>query len=250
MAYVTKRCTNEYLDRREDTTSYSPGWNQQLFRERRSAGAASLDGAFTYSSEEVLKTLPHWAKRHVYPSGGYVLNLGNSLADAENAVRAAREHNWIDEYTRAVFAEFNIWNANTNLFNMVIIVFEYETSGLVTSSHTIDVIDLYRYNGAGGIVHLLAETLLLIFIIVKTILELVVIVRTRGGHLLNLAHFSLFLVLVLYYTACGLYIYRSLLTVETVEDVINNRGNITIFCNAYTYRRNCTCVICSKRACR
>ena len=139
-------------------------------------------------------------------------------------VESAKENGWIDEHTRAVFAEFNVWNANTNLFNMVIVLFEYQTTGVVTSSSTIDVIELYRYTGAGGVVHLLAEILLFVFIAVKAVFEVGHIIKSRGSHLKILANKATLLVLVLYYTALGWYIWRSVLTARTVEEMMNNRG--------------------------
>ena len=146
------------------------------------------------------------------------------MAGAEEVVESAKERGWIDEHTRAVFAEFNVWNANTNLFNMVIVLFEYQTTGVVTSSSTIDVIELYRYTGAGGVVHLLAEILLFVFIVVKTVFEVGHIIKSRGSHLKILANKATLLVLVLYYTALGWYIWRSVLTARTVEEMMNNRG--------------------------
>ena len=125
-----------------------------------------------------------------------------------------------------MFAEFNVWNANTNLFNMVIVLFEYQTTGVVTSSSTIDVIELYRYTGAGGVVTLLAEILLFVFVAVKLVFEISNIIKSRGSHLEILANKATLLVLVLYYTALGWYIWRSLVTARTVEEMMNNRGKI------------------------
>ena len=223
---ITAHCTNEYSRKREDKDSYYPGWHQNT-SDHDLAGTSDIDAAFQYRSEKDLKTLPYWGKDHYYSGGGYVLNLGNTLSGAEELVEAAKEQGWLDEYTRAVFAEFNAWNANTNLFNMVIIVFEYQTTGLVKTSYTIDVIELYRYTGAGGLVNLLSEIVLLIFAIVKTVIEIRHIVKSRGSHLKILANKATLLVLVLYYTALGWYIWRSVLTSRTVEYMMNNRGTCT-----------------------
>ena len=226
MRGITRRCTRDYSSKHEDTQSYFPGWQESL-AEQRSTNTNDTNTAFQYRSEDDLKTLPYWGQDHHYSGGGYVLNLGNTLSGAEELVEAAKEQGWLDEYTRAVFAEFNVWNANTNLFNMVIVAFEYQATGLVTSTHTVDVIELYRYTGAGGVVHLIAEILLAIFIFVKTVIEIRHIVKSRGSHLNILANKATLLVLVLYYTAVGWYIWRSVLTSRTVEYMMNNRGTST-----------------------
>ena len=218
---VSKHCVREFSSKREDQLSYYAGWQRNS-----TDPATDADEAFQYRTEDDLKTLPYFGKHHLYSGGGYVLNLGNTLAGAEEVVESAKERGWIDEHTRAVFAEFNVWNANTNLFNMVVILFEYQTTGVVTSSSTIDVIELYRYTGAGGVVHLLAEILLFVFIAVKAVFEVGHIIKSRGSHLKILASKATLLVLVLYYTALGWYIWRSLVTARTVEEMMNNRGKI------------------------
>ena len=222
---ITTRCTSEYSRKREDKDSYYPGWHHNT-SDHELAGASDIDAAFQYRSEEDLKTLPYWGKDHYYSGGGYVLNLGNTLSGAEELVEAAKEQGWLDEHTRAVFAEFNVWNANTNLFNMVIVAFEYQTTSFVTTSYTIEVIELYRYTGAGGVVNLLFEVVLLICVVITTVFELRHIVKSRGSHLNILANKVTLLVLVLYYTALGWYIWRSVLTARTVEYMMNNRGNV------------------------
>ena len=222
---ITGQCTRKYSSAQEDTHSYSPSWIPSASESTVPVATRSaVDANFEHQSEAELKTLPYWGRHHVYSGGGYVMDLGNTLSDAEEVVTAAKQRNWIDEYTRAVFAEFNVWNANTNLFDMIIVVFEIQTTGLVTTSHVVDVIELYRYTGAGGVVHLLAEILLLIFVIVKTVIEIRQIVRTRCAHLSSLANVNMLLALVLYYAACGWYICRSALTVDTIEYMMNNRG--------------------------
>ena len=90
--------------------------------------------------------------------------------------------------------------------------------------HRLDVIELYRYTGAGGLLNLLSEIVLLIFMVVKTVLEVRKIVKTRGQHLKSLANGSMFVVIVMYYVAFAIYIWRSVLTTRSVEEMMNNRG--------------------------
>ena len=168
--------------------------------------------------------LTYWGQFEVYPGGGYVVNLGDTLQEATERVAAARASNWIDEHTKAIFIEFNVWNANTNLFNLVIIGFEFRTTGVVGISHFIDVILLYRYTGAGGLITLLAEVLLLIFMIVKLVLEVLKIVRQRRQYFHQLGNIAMLFAIGLYLTAFGWYVWRSVLTVRTVEFMMNNRG--------------------------
>ena len=234
---ILHHCIRKYSRKREDKQSYYPGWHRND-TQHALAGTSGADDSFVYQTEEKLKSLPYWGRHHIYSGGGYVINLGNTLSGAEDIVEAVKQRGWIDEYTRAVFAEFNVWNANTNLFNRGMNVFEYGVAGDVTTWHTNDVIELYRYTGAGGIVNLLAEVLLLIIMIVKTVLELHSIVVSRGAHLKSLANQTLLLVFVLYYTAFGWYIWRSVLTSRTVTYMMNNRGKCHESSRTVTYTKN------------
>ena len=222
MKGITGHCTYEYSSKRKDRASYYPGWSTNS--STQNTDVTAHQEAFQYRSQSELKSLYFWGKDEFLSGGGYVLNLGNTLAESEAIVAYAKENTWIDEHTKVVFAEFNVWNANTNLFNLVIIAFEYQTTGVVFTSFTIDVIELYRYTGAGGLVNLLSEIILIIFVIVKTVIEIRHIVKSRGKHLLSLANATVSLVLLLYYMALGWYIWRSVLTVRTVEYMMNNRG--------------------------
>ena len=88
---------------------------------------------------------PFWAQRHMYSGGGYVANLGNEASAAFELLRDLVDNNWIERYSRALMIEFNVWNANTNLFNYVLICVEFVSEGSFLHSVNIDAIVLYRY---------------------------------------------------------------------------------------------------------
>ncbi len=139
--------------------------------------------------------------------------------------------NWLDYNTRAVFLEFNVWNANTNLFNMVTLLVEFSTSGYGALSHTIETVRLYRYNGAGGVVALFSEIACIIFVIVMAVLEIRKMTRKRASYFRSIYNITQLLIVLLFAAALVLYIYRSLWTMWTVEQLMNNRGkSLTLPC--------------------
>ena len=71
-------------------------------------------------------------------------NLGNEQAPALQLIDDLMQYNWIDRHSRALFVEFNVWNANTNLFNMVILCFELPSEGSFLTTVKIDSVHLYR----------------------------------------------------------------------------------------------------------
>ena len=89
----------------------------------------AFQSSFIYQSQSELKGQPFWGYLNTYSGGGYVANLGNTIKEAQYIIGKLENATWIDEFTRAVFIEFNCFNMNTNLFNMVVIVLELPSYG-------------------------------------------------------------------------------------------------------------------------
>ncbi len=134
------------------------------------------------------------------------------------------ESGWLDYNTRAVFFEFNVWNPNTNLFNMVTLLVEFSTSTYSTFSHTIETVRLYRYNGGGGVLALVSEIACFIFIIVMAVLETRKMIQKRASYFRSVYNITQLLILLFFAVALVMYIYRSLWTVWTVEELMNSTG--------------------------
>ncbi len=147
-----------------------------------------------------------------------------TFQEAQMVVSDLDESGWLDYNTRAVFLEFSVWNPNTNLFNMVTLLVEFSTSGYSTFSHTIETVRLYRYNGAGGVLALVSEIACIAFIIVMAVLETRKMIQKRASYFRSVYNITQILIVLLFTVALVLYIYRSLWTMWTVEELMNNRG--------------------------
>lgn len=64
-----------------------------------------------------------------------------------NTSRYLRDHDWYDKYTRAIFIEFTVYNANVNLFSVVTLLVETPTFGGGVPSHLVHTFRLYQYSG-------------------------------------------------------------------------------------------------------
>ncbi len=155
--------------------------------------------------------------------GGYK-ESGFCFQEARAIIHGLKDSNWLDYNTRAVFLEFNIWNPNTNLFNMVTILVEFSTEGYRISSHSIETLQLYRYNGAGGVVALVAEIGCSIFIIIMAVMEIRKMMKRRTVYFRSVYNVTQLLIVMLFVVAFALYVCRSLWTIWTVEEFMNNRG--------------------------
>ena len=89
--------------------------------------------------------LPFWAKRSIFAGGGYVANLGNNEADALSLLDDLIRFKWLDRYSRALMIEFNVLNANTNLFKYVLVCVEFSIEGSYLLTVDIGTVVLYRF---------------------------------------------------------------------------------------------------------
>ena len=184
-----------------------------------------INDAFQYQSKSEMKGIYLWGRLSWYPPSGYVANLGNDINQALEMIDALEESKWIDEYTRVIFVEFNVWNANSNLFNMFTLSFEMLPTGAVFHWLALDAINLYRYVGPKGLVNLLAEICLTCFTIVVTVVLCVSLIKGKES-IRSLWVIVTIVCLLLFYLSLGMYVYRSILTSALVEEMMNNKGEI------------------------
>ena len=87
------------------------------------------------------------------------MNQTESLQSA----RILEANRWLDRYTRAVFSEFAIYNANVNLFCVVTLLFEQLPIGSLTPYPSILALRLYQYTGGEMFFVLACEITYLLF---------------------------------------------------------------------------------------
>ena len=80
-------------------------------------------------------------------------------------------HGWIDRYTRAVFAEFTVYNAQTNFFGVVSMLIEVLPTGGYHPYPKVNTIRLYRYTGPDQLVVMAFEFLFFAFLCVHVYSE-------------------------------------------------------------------------------
>uniref|UniRef100_A0A8C8ZI54 Polycystin 2 like 1, transient receptor potential cation channel n=1 Tax=Prolemur simus TaxID=1328070 RepID=A0A8C8ZI54_PROSS len=101
-------------DFREDILScydvYSPDKEDQL-------PFGPLNGtAWTYHSQDELGGSSHWGRLTSYSGGGYYLDLPGPRQASAEALQDLQQGLWLDRGTRVVFIDFSVYNANINLF--------------------------------------------------------------------------------------------------------------------------------------
>ena len=109
-------------------------------------------------------------------------------------------------------------------YSLLTLSFEFPPSGGAFFYTSVDTVELYRYNAALGVVALVAEIICLIIIIV-TIGQLVVLmIEQKWRFFIVATNIANCFIILFYFIALSFYIYRSVWTVKTVEEMMNNKG--------------------------
>ena len=136
------------------------------------SNAVSTDGhvlsclqRWRHQSMLELRGFPYWGTIAVYGGSGYAANLGYDQLTAYTVVADLHSNGWISKQTRAVFVEFTVYNANTNLFGIVSIFIEYPSSTGVVNKVQLQAARFYlQLNGGQTLAHVLVIFFMLYFL--------------------------------------------------------------------------------------
>ena len=223
LPHITSKmlCSTSYSIATEEKVSFSPGWDSFS----NNTDVVSIGNSFRYKTSKELNGSTFWGTRHHYSGGGYVANLGNTKLEASTLIANLKKYKWIDDYTAAIFVEFSTYNANTGLFNLVMLVLEFVGGGGVVPQANIDSVQLYRYNGANGVFSLLTEISCLIFITVITAMEIRRLVHEKAHYFSCGWNWIQFITILFFLIAMSMYAIRSVMTQRLITIMMNNRGN-------------------------
>ncbi|XP_032626502.2 polycystin-1-like protein 2 [Chelonoidis abingdonii] len=155
-----QECHASYSPQAEDTSDYGEHWNISAFD-----NSSELSSAWQYQSQSKLRGHPVWGKLAIYRGGGYVVHLGTDPKNATRILQYLFNNIWLDTFTRAVFVEFTVYNANVNLFCIVSLMFETNALGAFFTHAELQSIRLYPYTDGLHIFVVAAEVIYFLFII-------------------------------------------------------------------------------------
>ncbi|UYV63032.1 hypothetical protein LAZ67_2002892 [Cordylochernes scorpioides] len=202
----------------EDRDSYTPGW-QPL--------NSSLDvrDEYHYRTSKELNGLPFWAQLDVYGGGGYVFPIRGTHESLEQEMHRLETTDWIDARSRAVFAEFSVYNAQVNLFGVLTIIAEFPPGGGLIPFYRIDAIRLMRYHQGFGLFVLLCELVYVFYTIYFTIREIKKFLQNRRSYFKSYWNWAEVMVVSLSYASIVIYIYRMLITRRILRTFERTHGN-------------------------
>ncbi|XP_020848314.2 polycystin-1-like protein 2 [Phascolarctos cinereus] len=152
-------CHAPYSLETEDMSDYGKGWNSSACNE-----SSSLSQAWQYQSQTQLRGQPFWGKLTVYRGGGYIVHLGTDSKNATRILQYLFNNTWLDAFTRAVFVEFTVYNANVNLFCIVTLTFETNAVGAFLPQAELQSIRLYPLTNGLHVFVVAAEAIYFLFL--------------------------------------------------------------------------------------
>lgn len=233
---VIKRCQTFSGIIHEDKMSYRSGWrsasdisyvNESLPLSK--AGylnpSKSLKDEWNYRSAKELDGFSFIGKLDMYSGSGYVIPLKGSRDELRARIQTLLSENWIDERTRAVIAEFSVYNAQANLFGIVSCVNEFLPGGGIVPNYRIDVIRLMRHHQGSGMFVILCELIYVLFIIYFTVRELKYWSIQGRMYLQSYWNWAELFIIITSYINVVLYIYRIILTNQILSVFHETHGN-------------------------
>nr|XP_034975837.1 polycystic kidney disease protein 1-like 2 isoform X2 [Zootoca vivipara] len=154
------KCHASYSFDTEDMADYGAHWNISSLD-----NSSELSSAWQYQSQSKLRGHPIWGKLAVYRGGGYVVHLGTDGHNASRILQYLFNNVWLDTFTRAVFVEFTVYNANVNLFCIVSLMFETNALGAFFTRSELQSVRLYPYTDGLHIFVIAAEVIYFLFVI-------------------------------------------------------------------------------------
>lgn len=155
MRSVVEACRSHTNIIYEEKKSFEPGW--------KVIAQNDTNDEYRYRTSKELDGLPFFATRDMYSGGGYLFPLRGTPEKLQQEMFRLEKSDWIDERTRAVFAEFSAYNAQVNLFGVMTIVAEFLPGGGIVPFYRLEVIRLMRYHQGFGAFVLACELGYVIF---------------------------------------------------------------------------------------
>ncbi|CAL1292788.1 unnamed protein product [Larinioides sclopetarius] len=222
MEEITPECAGYGSMANEDGTLYTIGWRKV------NSSETLVPPEYKYLTASQLKGYPFWGQIDWYGGGGYVVPLvANRDSDVKSLIRRLErleKDGWIDKYTRAIFVEFGVYNAQINLFCSVTILAEFLPGGGVIPYYHIDPLRLLNYHTGFGLFQAAIEVIFVIFTIFFTVKELKSMCREGRAYFSQYWNIAELVSIVVSYTGIINHIYKIFMTKEILRMFTETKG--------------------------
>ena len=202
MESIIPECNIGYTIHAEDRAPYGVGWT--TFNPND-----TLRPEYTFTDSKKLDSYPVWGRHALYIGGGYVYNVDiDSVEGVRMTMKKMYEEAWIDRYTRALFIEFSVYNAQTNLFSYINLIEEIIPTGGLYPNHRFDILRLLPYHEGIGLVRLICEAAYFVFIICMFVKELMIVRKEGRAYFRQIWNWTEMFIIGFSLTLMVIYFYR------------------------------------------
>uniref|UniRef100_A0A8C1RRW1 Polycystic kidney disease 1 like 2b n=1 Tax=Cyprinus carpio TaxID=7962 RepID=A0A8C1RRW1_CYPCA len=219
MSHAVPDCSAPYSWENEDMGAYGPGWDELNFVN----GSENTITAWQYQSQSALKAIPVWGMTALYRGGGYVMDLGSDLQNASRKLQYLFDSTWLDMYTRAVFAEFTVYNANVNLFCIVTLILEGTFRSVVQS------VRLYQSTGGFQSFLMACQVFYFLFIVYYMFLQAKLLKRQKWAYFKNKWNLLDLAIIILSWSSLSVFIKRTVQGDKDIEYYQNHKDQFPSF---------------------
>ncbi|XP_077319460.1 polycystin-1-like protein 3 [Lithobates pipiens] len=194
----------------EDTNSYSPQW--RMVRNNDTPG-----DIWSYYSEEELGGYPIWAQQGYYSGGGYVSEIGLNSTSAASVLDWLERSYWLDSFTKVIFVEFNVYNANINLFAIATFILEATVIGGFLPSLDLQIMRLYSTTDTTVTLKLGADILFFVILLYTVIIQVMRLKEQKWSYFRQTHNLLDLCIIFISCANIGLYIKRVILRKRDIK---------------------------------
>ncbi|NXL78960.1 PK1L2 protein, partial [Leptocoma aspasia] len=212
LQHVVEECHAPYSQQTEDTSVYGEHWNTSALD-----NSSDLSSAWQYQSQSKLRGHPSWGKLAIYSGGGYVIHLGTDPKNASRILQYLFNNVWLDTFTRAVFVEFTVYNANVNLFCIVSLMFESNALGAFFTSAELQSVRLYPYTDSLHIFVVAAEVIYFLFLVYYMIIQGKLLKSLRWRYFNSKWNLLEMAIILISWSALSVFVKRTVLGIRDIS---------------------------------
>ncbi|XP_077979558.1 polycystin-2-like protein 2 [Glandiceps talaboti] len=199
---IVDECNVAYSFSTEDQSNYGRSWKTLGPNETATVSE------YTYTSSTELNGYPFLGRHGLYSGGGYVVRFLGNETDIHNLLYRLEKENWIDDYTKAIFIELSTYNAQVNLFGVVVLLLEITQLGAALPLYRIDPVKLLSYFSGFALFQVVCEGLFLGFVVFFLVKEINNIRQQKKKYIKSFWNLIEFSIVCLSITGIVIYFYR------------------------------------------
>ncbi|CAF0957173.1 unnamed protein product, partial [Didymodactylos carnosus] len=199
-------CEVEYSVFAEDHRNFQPGWS--LNDTKEVDYRSTILDAFTYRTGSELDSYGYAGDHATYSGGGYMYEFRGRMIDIIQNITMLRDLSWIDDKTRAVFIQLNMYNPNVNIFTFVTFVLEFLPTGGVFTEARFEPLSFLEFTDGSALFKLICSILYMVFIIYYMTHEIRLLIKMKRAYFKDFWSYTEWGIITCSWGGFGMYLWR------------------------------------------